>query len=125
MKRACLAGVLAVCLLQPVLGADKPWSAVTTGHFTVLSDANVSTGRDIASQVEQVRAAMQAFGPWTHADLDKPVLVLTVGSEDRMKALVPQYWEQKGGLHPGSVSANGADRYYIALRSDVKSDDRQ
>ncbi|MGB7217751.1 MAG: hypothetical protein WBD07_02985 [Vicinamibacterales bacterium] len=37
-----------------------------------------------------------------------------------MKALAPQYWEQRGGTRPSSVFWTAADRHYIALRTDVK-----
>jgi tetratricopeptide (TPR) repeat protein len=40
-----------------------------------------------------------------------------------MKTLAPQYWEQKGGFHPVSVWATGADRHYLAIRADVRDDD--
>ena len=39
-----------------------------------------------------------------------------------MKALAPQYWEQRGSVHPYSVSVVAPDRYYIALRADVTGD---
>ena len=124
MRRAGLVVAAVFCLLRTLSAADKPWAAAATPHFTVISDSNEKTAREIASQLEQVRAAIHTFWPWTQADLDKPVVALVVNGEDRMKSLAPQYWEQKGGLHPGSVTANGLDRYYIALRSDVKADDR-
>jgi tetratricopeptide (TPR) repeat protein len=42
-----------------------------------------------------------------------------------MKSLAPKYWEQRGGFRPSGVWATGADRYYVALRSDIRIDDRQ
>jgi hypothetical protein len=42
-----------------------------------------------------------------------------------MKALVPVFWEKNGrNDRPTSVAVTGADRHYIALRSDIMSDDR-
>ena len=37
-----------------------------------------------------------------------------------MKALVPQFWEQKGGIRPASVFLSGPDRHYIVIRTDVE-----
>src|SRR5213075_2513256 len=37
--------------------------------------------------------------------------------------LAPGYWERKGGLHPTSVWLSGADRSYIAIRTDAQNDE--
>jgi tetratricopeptide (TPR) repeat protein len=125
VKHAALGLVLAACALRITSAAERPWTAATSAHFTVVSDDGPKTARDIAWQFEQVRAAIQTFWPWARTDLDRPLLVLAARDEDRMKALVPQFWEQRADVRPASVSATGADRYYVALRSDVKADDRQ
>jgi Flp pilus assembly protein TadD len=90
-----------------------------------MSDDGPKTARDVAWQFEQIRAAIQTYWSWARTDLDRPILVLAARDEDRMKSLAPKYWEQRGGIHPSSVSATGADRYYVTLRSDVRADDRQ
>jgi TonB family protein len=42
-----------------------------------------------------------------------------------MKTLVPQYWEERTSARPSSVFTTGPDRHYIALRSDLRADDKQ
>jgi Flp pilus assembly protein TadD len=113
-------GVSGICT-----AADRPWSIASSAHFTVISDDGPKTAREVVWQFEQVRAAIQTYWSWARTDLDRPVLILTARDEDRMKVLAPKYWEQRGGIHPSSVSVTGADRYYVALRTDVKIDDRQ
>jgi tetratricopeptide (TPR) repeat protein len=123
--RAPLVLVLAVCISGICAAADRPWNAASSAHFTVISDDGPKTAREVAWQFEQIRAAIQTYWSWARTDLDRPVLVLAARDEDRMKTLAPKYWEQRGGIRPSSVSATGADRYYVALRSDVRADDRQ
>ena len=125
MKRLAIGLLVTLCSLLTASAAEKPWASATTAHFTVVADTNIQTARDIAWQFEQVRFAIQKLWPWAQTDLDRPVLVLAVDGENKMKMLAPQFWEQKDGLHPGSVNATGFDRYYIALRSDIKADPRQ
>jgi len=123
--RASLVLVLTVCLSATFVAADRPWNIASSPHFTVISDDGPKTAREVVWQFEQVRAAIQTYWSWARTDLDRPVLVLAARDEDRMKSLAPKYWEQRGGLRPSSVAATGADRYYVALRSDVRADDRQ
>ena len=125
MGRAPLVLVLTVCVSGICTAADRPWSAASSAHFTVISDDGPKTAREVAWQFEQVRAAIQTYWSWARTDLDRPVLVLAARDEERMKSLAPKYWEQRGGIRPSSVSATGADRYYVALRSDLRADDRQ
>jgi len=41
-----------------------------------------------------------------------------------MKALVPQAWEQKEAGASQQSLCDGTDRHYIALRTDIKVDDK-
>jgi hypothetical protein len=63
--------------------------------------------------------------PWAHVDLDKPVLVFAAKDEQTMKSLVPQYWQEKGSMHPATVWAWSRDGYYLAVRTDALVEDRR
>ena len=102
--------------------AADAWIEIKSPNFIVLSNTNDRRARDIAWQVEQIRAALLAGFPWARARLDRPVQVIAAKDEDTMKALAPQYREQRGSIHPDSVSVAAPDRYYIALRADVNGD---
>jgi tetratricopeptide (TPR) repeat protein len=125
MGRSPLILALALCLSGSAAAADRPWTTASSAHFTVISDDGLKTARDVAWQFEQIRAAIQAYWSWARTDLDRPVFVFAVHDEDRMKSLAPKYWEERGGIRPSSVAVAGADRHYIALRTDLKADDRQ
>ena len=103
--------------------ADRPWVEVKTAHFTVASDAGENTARDIAWQFEQVNAVLRIIWPWAATDIGKPMLVLAPRDEQGMKALAPQFWEQKNGVRPGSLSVEALDGNYVALRADARVDE--
>jgi tetratricopeptide (TPR) repeat protein len=103
--------------------AQDTWFEVKSPHFTVVSNAGEGSARNVAWQFEQIRAAIRAGWPWARVQLDRPVLVIAVKDETSMKAMAPRYWEQ-GNTRPTSVFVESQDRYYIALRSDVRGSDQ-
>src|SRR5262249_19955869 len=117
--------LLFACAGGPAPAAGRSWTEVKGPHFTIVTEASDRQGRERLWQFEQLRTAIHTIWPWTRADLDRPVLVLVVRDESGMKMLAPQYWEQKGSVHPAGVLVTGLDRHYIALRADVEADDRQ
>ena len=74
--------------------ADDRWIEVKSPHFTVVSNGNDKTARNVAWQFEQIRAAIQAGWPWARVQLDRPVTVVAAKAEASMKLLLPQYWEK-------------------------------
>jgi tetratricopeptide (TPR) repeat protein len=115
-----LATVAAVCVPSPTLGAADKWIEIKSPHVTVMSSANAGDTRTLAWQMEQIRTALMSILPWARVDLDRPLLVLAVDNEHKMRALAPEYWERDGGLRPASVWVSGADRHYLAIRSDLR-----
>ncbi|MGH9309354.1 MAG: hypothetical protein ACRD1U_08280 [Vicinamibacterales bacterium] len=93
-----------------------------SGHFTVMSNAGERTTRTLVWRLEQVRNVMVTLWSWAKADLTKPLRVIAVKDETAMRALVPQYWEQRGGIKPASVWTSGADQHYLAIRGDLDVD---
>ena len=122
MRRVlALAGALIVLLPSGSEAADA-WIEIKSPNFIILSNTNDRRARDVAWQLEQIRAALLAGWPWARARLDRPVQVIVAKDEATMKALAPQYWEQRGSIRPDSVSVTAGDRHYIALRADVTGD---
>jgi tetratricopeptide (TPR) repeat protein len=119
-RRATVALVtcLSIGFSTLALHAEDKWIEVKSAHFTVLSNAGQSSARTLAWQLEQIRGAVAALWPWAHVDPDRPLTVIGVRDEPSMKALVPQYWESRGGLRPASVWMSGPDQYYLAIRAD-------
>jgi hypothetical protein len=116
--------LLLTCLLlaTPVRSAAQEWVEIKSPSFTVVSNAGEGRARDIAWQFEQIRGAILAGWPWARAQLDRPVIVIAVRDESSMKSLAPEYWEGDT-VRPSSIFVTAADRHYIALRSDVRTED--
>jgi tetratricopeptide (TPR) repeat protein len=123
-----IATLLLAVGLTWTIGTDTAWGAdtwvqVTSPNFTVVSNASDKRAREVAWQFEQIRAAMLAIWPWMKGDLDRPVLVVAAKDENTMKLLAPEYWEERGRIHPDSVFVSAADRHYVALRADARAED--
>jgi len=89
-----------------------------------VSDAGDKSARALLWELEQFRASIKSFWPWAQVDPDRPILVLAPRDEAGMKALAPQYWEQKNAVRPAAVFQTGPDRHFIVLRADLKADDK-
>jgi tetratricopeptide (TPR) repeat protein len=116
-------GCLALISSRAAWAAD--WIEVKSAHFRVISDAGQGTARTTAWQLEQIRGVLASLWPWAQVDLDRPLVVFNARDEGTMKLLAPQYWREKGSVHPASVWATGPDQYYLALRADVLADDKR
>ena len=127
MSHRCLSMGALVAALSLTVGsttwAADEWAEVRSPNFTVVSNAGDRTARNVAWQLEQIRAAIAAGWPWARPDLDRPVLVIAARNEDTMKALAPQYWERRDSIRPTSVFVSMPDRHFILLRSDIRADD--
>lgn len=127
MKRLCLAA--AACLTLVALVSDRitaaaeHWFEIKSPNFTVWADANDGATRTLVWQLEQIRNVAKTLWPWMKVDLTKPLTVIAPRDERSMKALVPQYWEAKGGVHPGSLWVTGPDQSFIVIRSDLRAED--
>ena len=55
-------------------------------------------------------------------DLDRPLLVLAVGNEEDMRALLPKYWESRNSVRPASVMVSSSDYSLVAIRADLKAE---
>ena len=78
-------------LLCPLASqAADAWIEIKSPNFIVLSNTSDRRARDIAWQLEQIRAALLAGFPWARARLDRPVQVIAAKDEATMKALAPQ-----------------------------------
>jgi tetratricopeptide (TPR) repeat protein len=115
---------VAIALCTPGLHAADQWIEVKSPHFVVTSNAGQSSAKSVAWQLEQIRSAIAVWWSWARVDLNKPMAVLAVKDEATMKTLAPEYWEEKGRVHPSSVWVTGPDQHYVAIRTDVEAEDR-
>lgn len=104
MTRVLSAALCATMLSAGVVeAADGKWVEIRSSHFTVWSDGNKGDANGLLWQLEQIRAAVKAQGPWAQVDLGKRMLVIAARDEQEMRSLAPSFWETKGAVHPGSV----------------------
>lgn len=120
----CVPLVSLLLLPSRAIAADH-WIEVKSPHFTITSNASPGDARTIAWEFEQIRNAISSLWTWAHVDPNKPLMILAVKDENSIKALAPQYWEQKNAVHPASVWVEGADQNYLAIRTDVKTEDNR
>lgn len=124
------AGGIVVSLLfalfstSPAAAADK-WIEVKSPHFTVTSNASSKDAAKVAWELEQIRSAIGALWTWARVDLNKPLVVFALKDENSLKALAPVYWERKNDVHPNGCWVGGYDQSFLALRTDVRSEDNR
>ena len=129
MRRTSVQWLLLVLVLltswpQAHVAAADQWIEVKSAHFAVISNASERTTRRLVWQLEQVRSATAALFSWAKPDLNRPLSVIVAKDENSMRALVPQYWEERRSTRPASVWASGPNQHYLALRADVEVEDR-
>jgi len=118
LKNFCLFGALAL-LCRPAVAHEDSWVEVKSPHFTVASNADEKEARRIANQFEEIRAVFQMDFPGSHVDMAKPLLIIAVKNEDSLKVLLPDYWSEKGRMHPSGEFVEGPDESFSVLRTDV------
>jgi len=116
----CLA---ALTLASPAgVNAKDAWIEVQSPHFKVVSNAGENQARKIADQFEQFREVFHSAFPKLRVDLGKPLVIFAVKNEDTLKLLLPGYWEVKGRMHPAGIFAPGEARHFVAVRTDIETD---
>ena len=105
--------------------AADAWVEVKSENFTVMSNDGERKARDMAWQFEQIRTAIDKGWPWARVKLARPLLVIDAKDENTMKSLLPGFWEKRDQIRPSSFFMTGPDRYYIALRGDLRADDKE
>lgn len=121
----CFGAVLLAFLVPLRAVAADHWIEVKSPHFTVTSNSSPGDARTVAWEFEQIRNAISTLWVWAHVDVNKPLVIFAIKDENSMKALAPEYWERKNAIQPASVSVGGVDQNYIAIRTDVKSEDNR
>ena len=120
-----MTAALLVLLAVAPAAAQRPWVEAKGPNVTVLSDAGAGRARDLAWQFEQVREAMRRIFPWLRLASPRPYLVLAARNEATMRLLAPGYFERPSDTILVGITATGLDRAYLALRADVRNDDRE
>lgn len=123
-RRTLGTAVLLLSLATPA-AAQRTWVEANGPNITVISDAGASRARDVLWQFEQIREAISRTFPWIRVASPRPVLVLAARDEASMRELAPAFWDSGDRQGVPGVLADGRDRAYIAIRSDLKAEDRE
>lgn len=104
-------------------GKAEAWTEVTTPHFIVMSDDGEKTARRVADQFEQIRRLYsKALTGTLRFDPGIPIIVIAVKNEKLLSEVIPEYWAQKGSVHPAGLFVPGPEKNYIAVRTNTVGD---
>jgi Tfp pilus assembly protein PilF len=118
----CIFAFLLLSFLPVTATFKDTWIEVRSPNFQVISNAGDKEARKLADQFEQFREVFHTTFPQLRVDLGKPLIIFAVKNEDSLKALIPAYWESKGHLRPAGIYAPGEERHYVAVRTDVATE---
>jgi len=103
-------------------GSKPTWIELRSPHFILVSNAGEGKARRTATQFEMIRAVLRAYFGQQQDSSEQPVIILAAKDESTLKALLPQFWAQKGAAHPAGVYLSRSDADYIGIRLDVSLD---
>lgn len=118
MRRHLLV-LVALGLLCTSASASSRWVQVRSPHFVVLTDADETTGRRTAGQLERMRAFFQAVLPNAAHDADLPINVLALQDEKSLDSVVPARYLGKGQARVAGFFEPLGDRNYLVLETDA------
>jgi Tfp pilus assembly protein PilF len=118
----CISAFLSLGALVPAVAAKDTWIEIRSPNFIVISNAGDKEARKMADQFEQFREVFHTTFPKLRVDLGKPLIIFAVKNEDSLKTLIPVYWESKGHFHPDGIYVAGEERHYVAVRTDVETE---
>ena len=96
------------------------WIMIQSPHFTVLSNAGESEGREAARQFEEIRALFLHLYPTLRVDAGKPTIVFAIKNEDSLKLFIPSYGQNSKAMHLGGFYHLSYDKNFAVIRTDVR-----
>lgn len=114
--------VLQVALLLAIAASAQEkipkWKEFQSPHFLVVTDGSERQGRQLAYHFEAIRSVFeQTLG--LRVESGRPFVVMGFKDEKSMRALMPEFWEKKGGVRPVGGFRPGGDKIYAFIRLDV------
>ncbi|MGH9774553.1 MAG: DUF1570 domain-containing protein [Candidatus Acidiferrales bacterium] len=124
-RAALLISFLVAAALVPLARAGKTenWVEVRSPNFRVISNAGEKQARQTAAQFEKIRAVFRQALPALTAHPSPLVTVFAVKDEKSLQSLLPEYWATKGHMHPAGFFYSNLGEYFVAVRTDITSDD--
>src|SRR5579864_2587775 len=126
VTRTAFRGVRFVVLVISLLSVrnvcyagQQRWIELRSPNFIVVTNAGEGQARRTAYQFEMIRAVFREYFGQKQESAEQPVIILAAKDENTLKAILPEYWAQRGVAHPAGMYLGGSDADYIALRLDV------
>jgi tetratricopeptide (TPR) repeat protein len=96
------------------------WIEIQSPHFTVLSNAGESEGRNAALHFEEIRALFQHLYPDLRVDSGKPTIIFAIKNEDSLKLFIPSYGQNSKAMRIGGFYSRSYDKDFAVTRTDVR-----
>ncbi len=100
----------------------SPWVEVKTPHFHVFCDGGKGDARNVALQMERMRAVFRQAFPGLRVDPPAPIEVLAVRNGKEMRTVEPAAYLGKGKLTLGGYFQRTPDHDLILLRLSAPGD---
>lgn len=117
MPRKYLHRPLLVCifLLFSALGraAEPRWIRISSGHYSVITDAEEKRGHEVAARFEQMRLVFSQVLMRSRVNLPEPLEIIALSSNAEYMAVVPLH-NGKPIVGPGFF-LSGDDRNFVVL----------
>ena len=114
---------VAVCLLLVAMASARDkvedWLELRSQHFIVVSNASEKQTRNVADQLERMRAVFQKLFPRLESGSGAPIIVIAVKNEKDFRSLEPESYLSKGQLQLAGLFLRAGDSNFILLRLDA------
>jgi len=111
-----LSAALILAAISPARAKDEKWVEARSANFIVVSNASANQARNTAIQFEQIRELFQQSFAFSK---DRPTPVITIlaaKDENTMKELLPEFWAEKGHMHPAGIFLNSLHQQSLAVQ---------
>ena len=104
--------LLGCALLAPARSDQQHWIRVSSGHFSVVTDADEKSGHDVVVRFEQMRSVFGQLLSRNRINMSEPVDIIALRSDEEYSKVVPS--RQGQGIGAGFFIP-GEDRNYFVL----------
>jgi len=104
--------LLGCALLAPARSDQQHWIRVSSGHFSVVTDADEKSGHDVVVRFEQMRSVFGQLLSRNRINMSEPVDILALRNDEEYSKVVPS--RQGQGIAAGFFLP-GEDRNYFVL----------
>jgi tetratricopeptide (TPR) repeat protein len=114
--------LMMACASSAAYAGSDQWIEVSSGHFTVISDAGEKQARHILDQFERMRWVFQTLFPKLNVDPPTPIEVYAAKNGKAFAAVEPAAYLAKGQLSLAGYFLPSQDENYILVRLDAEQE---